>query len=98
MINSGSQWLWVWMSWHIIKVNVCKSRWATETECGDSQSGTVCTSVQPQASSSSLLTVLRAGNTGTRWMATVKGYCYAIGYRVEVELAARVGRESGGER
>lgn len=72
--------------------------WATETECGDSQSGTVCTSVQPQASSSSLLTVLRAGNTGTRWMATVKGYCYAIGYRVEVELAAHVGRESGGKR
>lgn len=55
-------------------------------------------SVQPQASSSSLLTVLRASDTGTRWMATVKGYCYAIGYLVEAELAARVGRESGGER
>lgn len=86
------------MSWHIIKVNVCKSRWATETECGDSQSGTVCTSVQPQASSSSLLTVLRASDTGTRWMASREVYCYEIGSRVEAELAAHVGRESGGER
>lgn len=98
MINPGSQWLWVWMSWHIINVNVCKSRRATETECGDGRSGTVCTSVYPHASSSSLLTVLRASDTGTRWMATREGYCYAIGYRVEAELAARVGRESGGGR